>query len=275
MILTEIKWRLQSSSKYKKILHGFLKKSNVTPGMIRFIKMPGVVNAYRVYIKEVVRMDAKRIAAEGAVDYIKDGMIVGLGTGTTAYWAIQKIGLKVKEGLNIKAIATSIQSEEQAKKLGINLISFSDINEIDITIDGADEVDNDLNLIKGGGGALLREKIVAAASKQLIIVIDDSKLVNSLGSFPLPVEIVKFAYEMTMKNLLKLKCQPILRKDGDKIYITDNGNYIVDCHFKSIDNPKELHKRINMIPGVVDNGLFINMASRVIVGYKDGKVKVL
>lgn len=220
-------------------------------------------------------MDAKRIAAERAVDYIHDDMIVGLGTGSTAYWAIQKLGLRVQEGLNIRAIATSIHSEELAKKLGIQLISFSKINEIDITIDGADEVDRDLNLIKGGGGALLREKIVAAASKQLIVVVDESKLVERLGTFPLPIEIVKFGYEVTIKKLRQLDCEPRLRKLEDKTYETDNGNFIVDCRLSKIVNPKELHNKINMIPGVVDNGFFVNMTKRVIVGYQNGDIKEL
>lgn len=220
-------------------------------------------------------MDAKKIAAERAVDFIKDGMTVGLGTGSTAYWAIEKIGAKVHEGLNIKAIATSVRSEEHAEKLGIKLVPFSEIDKIDITIDGADEVDQNMNLIKGGGGALLREKIVAAASRKLIIVVDESKLVNRLGEFPLPVEIVRFGFEATVKNLQSLGCLPSLRRSENGVYITDNGNYIVDCHFKNIDNPLELHNKINMIPGVVDNGLFINMASKVIIGYSSGVVREL
>jgi ribose 5-phosphate isomerase A len=220
-------------------------------------------------------MEAKRVAAERAIDYIHDNMIVGLGTGSTAYWAIQKLGLKVQDGLNIRAIATSIQSEELAKKLGIPLITFSEIQEIDMTIDGADEVDHYLNLIKGGGGALLREKIVAAASKQFIVVVDESKIVNHLGRFPLPVEIIKFGNEVTTRKLRQLGCEPRLRISNDKTYETDNGNYIVDCHFNIIDNPQELHNKINLIPGVVDNGLFVNMTRKVIVGYQDGGVKEL
>ncbi|MDB5053447.1 MAG: rpiA [Bacilli bacterium] len=221
-------------------------------------------------------MDVKRIAAESAVEYIKDGMIVGLGTGSTAYWAIQKIGDRVKEeGLNIKAIATSKHSENIAKELGINLITFSEIELIDITIDGADEVDKQLNLIKGGGGALLREKIIAAVSKRFIVIIDESKLVDQLGKFSLPVEIVKFGFEIAMKQLLKLGCEPKLRASVNKPYVTDNGNYIIDCDFGNIDRPEELHNLINLIPGIVDNGLFIKMAEQVIVGYKDGTVKKL
>lgn len=220
-------------------------------------------------------MESKRIAAERAVEYISDDMVVGLGTGSTAYWAIQKIGIKVKNGLKIRAVATSVHSENLAKELGIHLIPFSEIDEIDITIDGADEVDNEFQLIKGGGGALLREKIVAAASKKLIIVVDESKLVITLGEFPLPIEIVKFGYELTIRKLSKLGCKVMLRMNDDIAYETDNGNYIVDCTFGSIENPLELHNIINLIPGVVDNGLFVNMTRNVIVGYKDGTIKEL
>lgn len=218
-------------------------------------------------------MEAKRIAAERAVDYIDDNMVVGLGTGSTAYWAIQKLGLRVRSGLNISAIATSERSEELAKELGIKLVSFSDIDYIDITIDGADEVDKDFNLIKGGGGALLREKIVAATSKQFIVVVDESKMVNHLGEFPLPVEIVKFGYEATIKKLKSLGCEPLLRLTDDKVYLTDNGNYIIDCHFGKIEDPKNLRKKISLIPGIVDNGLFVDMASRVIVGCQNGDIE--
>lgn len=220
-------------------------------------------------------MESKRIAAERAVDYIKENMIVGLGTGSTAYWAIQKIGKRIKEGLSIRAIATSNDSENMAKELGINLISFSEIDVIDITIDGADEVDQEWNLIKGGGGALLREKIVASASKQLIIIVDESKLVKQLGKFALPVEIVKFGYELTIRRLSELGSNPFLRIIDNKPYMTDNGNYIADCHFETIARPEALHNAINRIPGVVDNGLFVNMAKRVIVGYQDGKASEL
>ncbi|MEK4251775.1 ribose-5-phosphate isomerase RpiA [Paenibacillus sp. FSL W7-1287] len=218
-------------------------------------------------------MEAKRIAAERAVDYIQNDMIVGLGTGSTAYWAIQKLGSKIQEGLNIRAIATSKQSEELAEKLRIPMISFSEISEIDITIDGADEVDDRFNLIKGGGGALLREKIVAAATKEFIVVVDESKVVKHLGKFPLPIEIVKFGYEITIRKLQQLGCEPDLRKLNNEAFVTDNGNYIVDCKFAKIENPENLHHSINLIPGVVDNGLFIDMTKKVIVGYKNGEVK--
>ena len=217
-------------------------------------------------------MESKKLAAERAVEYVKSGMVVGLGTGSTVYYAIKRLGEKVKQGLDIRAIATSIESERMAKELGIELITFSNIDAIDITIDGADEVDPNWNLIKGGGGALLREKITAAASRQLIVIVDESKVVKQLGRFPLPIEVVKFGYEMTMRKFEELGFNPKLRTVHGRPYITDNGNYIIDCHIGLIDNPPQLHDLINQLVGVVDNGLFINYASKVIVGYENRSV---
>ncbi|MBD2870816.1 ribose-5-phosphate isomerase RpiA [Paenibacillus arenilitoris] len=218
-------------------------------------------------------METKRIAAERAVEYVGDGMVVGLGTGSTAYWAIQKLGARVKEGLRVKAIATSIESEALARELGIPILSFADLaGEIDLTIDGADEVDADNHLIKGGGGALLREKIVAKASRELIVIVDQSKLVDRLGDFPLPVEIVPFGCEMTLRHVSELGCKPVLRTRGDEPFRTDNGNYIADCAFGAIHDPGLLETRLNGIPGVVENGLFVGMSSKVIVGCGNGDV---
>ncbi|KWX88403.1 ribose 5-phosphate isomerase, partial [Paenibacillus riograndensis] len=148
-------------------------------------------------------MNVKQLAAEKAVEYVVDGMKVGLGTGSTAYWAIRKLGERVQEGLKITAVATSVASEEQARELGIPLVGFGDIDGLDLTIDGADELNRDLELSKGGGGALLREKIVARGSKRMIVVADESKAVGTLGQFPLPVEIVPFAWEWTVADLAK------------------------------------------------------------------------
>ncbi|CAH0119435.1 MULTISPECIES: ribose-5-phosphate isomerase RpiA [unclassified Paenibacillus] len=220
-------------------------------------------------------MDAKQRVAEAAVEQIEDGMKIGLGTGSTAYWAIRKIAEKVKEGLRIKAIATSKQSEALAREFGIPLSGFSQIDDLDIAIDGADEVDSDLNLIKGGGGALLREKIVAAASRRFIVIADESKIVKTLGRFPLPVEIVPFGMEATLRNVQQLGCTPVLRRQDGGPYITDNGNYIADCDFGTIEDPAALHRQLNGIPGVVDNGLFVGMARQVYVGYKDGTIERL
>jgi len=181
--------------------------------------------------------------------------------------------MKSKE-LEIKAIATSKRSEEQAKNLGIPIVSFAEIDKIDITIDGADEADEKMNLIKGGGGALLREKIVASNSKQLIIIVDKSKLVKHLGKFSLPVETVVFGWEKVFQKLSLFHCAPTLRMENEKPYITDNSNYIIDCAFGEIQDPAALHEQINSIVGVVENGLFINMASKIIAGFENGETKV-
>jgi len=221
-------------------------------------------------------MNAKQLAAEKAVSFLDDGMTIGLGTGSTAYWAIEKIGEKVKnEGWNIKAIATSVVSEQQARGLGIPIFDFSSISTIDVTIDGADEVDPKLQLIKGGGGALLREKIVATNSKQMIVVADESKWVETLGRFPLPVEIVHFGWERTFYKLQMLGCVAKRRMKGTDPYITDNGNYIVDCSFGEIKDPPLLQELVNEITGVVDNGLFIHIASKLVLGFNNGETRVI
>jgi len=221
-------------------------------------------------------MNAKQIAAEKAVSFLENGMTVGLGTGTTAWWAIEKIGEKVKkEGWKNRAIATSVRSEEQARLLGIPIFGFAEIGTIDITIDGADEADGDLHLIKGGGGALLREKIVATNSRQMIVVADESKKVEVLGTFPLPVEVVLFGWERTFEKLRLLGCEPKRRVNRGTPYLTDNGNYIVDCAFGKIEDPAGLHERINAITGVVDNGLFINIASKLVLGLENGETRII
>jgi ribose 5-phosphate isomerase A len=221
-------------------------------------------------------MNPKQIAAEHAAKLVKNGMTVGLGTGSTSAYAIEAIGRKVQEGLSIKAVASSIRSEEQAKESGISFIPFSEVDIINIYIDGADEVDSQLNLIKGGGGALLREKILAFSASEFIVIIDESKLVDSLGRFPLPVEVTPFAMELTLKQLQKLNCKTKLRKNEGQLYITDNGNVIADCAFDNIENVSVLHDAINSIPGVVENGLFQKtMVSKVVAGYRNGEVRVL
>ena len=219
-------------------------------------------------------IDPKRIAAEKAVEYVENGMTIGLGTGSTAYWAIQKIGEQVKQGLKIKAVASSEHSAKLASDLRIPMISFEHIMAIDLTIDGADEVDQEKNLIKGGGGALLREKILATNSKQFIVVVDASKIVKHLGAFPLPVEIVPFASNLTIQKIQSLGTVPAIRGDQGSNYITDNKNLIVDCHFGSIQDPATLNSKLHMIAGVVETGLFVNMKPTVIVGHSDGKVEV-
>jgi ribose 5-phosphate isomerase A len=220
-------------------------------------------------------VNVKRLPAVKAMDYIRDGMILGLGTGSTAYWAILGVGELVKKGLKLRAVATSVQSEMLAREAGIPIVSFSDVDHIDLTIDGADEVDEELNLIKGGGGALLREKIVAAATLYYIIIVDESKLVRHLGKFPLPVEVAPFGWEITRQKLEKLGCSTRLRMKEDKtVFLTDNGHYIIDCSFGSIGDPALLNGQVNAITGVMDNGLFIRMANLVIAGCKDGTTRL-
>ena len=218
-------------------------------------------------------MNAKQAAAFKAVSYIEDGMIVGLGTGSTAYWAIQYLGDRVSEGLKVRAVATSDETERLAKERGIEILPLDKVDTLDIDIDGADEVDKELNLIKGGGGALLREKIVAVASKMFIVIADESKLVDTLGKFPLPVEVISFGYTHTAKKLRLLDCKPVLRVKDGKTFITDNNNYILDCHFDTIADPAALQQKINAIAGVVESGLFVKVASKIVVGFGNGTVK--
>jgi len=216
-------------------------------------------------------VNLKQIAGEKAVEYMKDGMVVGLGTGSTVFYAIKKISEGVKNGLDIIGIPTSVETEKLAKQIGIQLSTLEEHPVIDVTIDGADEIDKKLNLIKGMGGALLREKIVASASKKEIIIADDSKLVDMLGTkSPLPVEIARFGWSYAAKKISELGCNVRLRKKNGEVFITDNGNYILDCKFHQIDKPKEMEQKINLIPGVLENGLFIGLADVAVVAGEDG-----
>ena len=207
----------------------------------------------------------KQLSAEAACNYVKDGMIVGLGTGTTAEFAVRKIGKLVRKGLSIRGIPTSNRTKELAEAEGIPLIDFSESMFIDLTIDGADEIDGNLNMIKGGGAALLQEKIVASVSKAEIIVVNKSKLVDQLGAFPLPVEVIPFGWQVVFNQLESLHGNPDLRLNKGQPQVTDQGNYIIDCHFRKIENPKLLEHQLNMIPGVVENGLFINLCTKMIL----------
>jgi ribose 5-phosphate isomerase A len=221
-------------------------------------------------------MDAKKIAAEMAAGFVKNEMIVGLGTGSTVYYAIHKLGEMVKQGLKIRTVSSSIQSEKIAKELNIPSVDFKEIDHIDLYIDGADEVDENYNLIKGGGGALLREKILAYNSLRYIVVVDESKLVKTLGKFPLPVEVVPFALSLTLSHIRTLGAELVVRQREGKDFITDNGNLIADCSFSSITDPVLLNRKLHEIPGVVETGLFLNsLVSEVIAGYKDGTARVI
>lgn len=218
----------------------------------------------------------KKQAAEKAVEQIQDNMVVGLGTGSTAYFAIQKIGEKVAQGLDIGAVATSVHTEKLAKELGIPLLPFADVHAIDLTIDGADEVDPQFNLIKGGGGALMREKLIAYNTRHYIIIVDESKMVQQLGAFPLPVEILPFGYELTLAQLRKVCSAVQLRSTNGKTFITDNGNLIADLHLGSIADPELLDTLLHGVPGVLETGLFSHrMVSQVMIGTSGGEVKIL
>ena len=196
-------------------------------------------------------------------------MIVGLGTGSTVAFFLEALKERLKDGFTIKGIPTSIKTKERALSLDIPLTTLGQHPEIDLTVDGADEVNRQFELIKGGGGALLREKIVAAASQREIIIVDSSKSVEELGRFPLPVEVVQYGYESTRRKLEALEANVSLRIKDKKTFVTDNGNYILDCEFGIIQDPPGLEKTIKLIPGVVECGLFIGLADMVIIGRGD------
>lgn len=207
----------------------------------------------------------KEAAARASLQFIQDGQVVGLGTGSTAAYFIRLLAEKVKAGLRIRGIPTSIRSRELAQSLGIPLTSLDECQEIAVTVDGADEVDPQLRLIKGGGGAMLREKIVASATKQLVIVADASKQVPVLGKFPLPVEVVRFAQALIAKRIRSLGAEVQLRQGPDsKPYLTDENNHILDCRFGQIPDAEGLARTLSEMPGVVEHGLFIGMASIVL-----------
>ena len=213
----------------------------------------------------------KADAARKSLEYIKDGMVVGLGTGSTATYAIQYLGQMVREGLKIRGIPTSRASEALARSLNIPLISFADSAFTDVTIDGADEVGPGLALIKGGGGALLHEKIVAAASRLLVIVADEHKVVERLGRFPLPIEVIPFAAAPVKVELEAMGAHPVLRTIHDGApYLTDEGNFIFDCHYGQIDDPVALAHTIKGMTGVVEHGLFLGLAAVAIVAGPQG-----
>ena len=221
----------------------------------------------------------KELAARRAVEYVQEGMVVGLGTGSTAEFAIRALGQRVADGLRITCVATSESSARLGCDLGMPVVPLNDHPAIDLTIDGADEVDGNLDLIKGLGGALLREKIVAAATAEEIIIVDPSKLVDRLGTRgPVPVEVVPFGWTLTRRRLQGLGSAAHLRlgPDADQPFETDSGNYILDCTFAGgLDDAARVERRIVEVPGVVESGLFIGLTERVVVGRADGRCQVL
>ena len=225
---------------------------------------------------------AKFVAAQRAVAFVESGMKLGLGTGSTAAWMVRCLAERVREeGLKVVGVPTSTRTAELARKLGIPITSLDDAKWLDMTIDGADEFDGQLALIKGGGAALLQEKIVATASDQMIVIADAAKQVGTLGAFPLPVEVIPFGWqttkalvEETLVSMDVLDRNVTLRMNGDKPLITDEANYILDLHLKRIGNPRQLALVLNQIPGVVENGLFIDICDIVVIGHSDGRVTV-
>ena len=221
---------------------------------------------------------AKYVAAVKACEHVQDGMKVGLGTGSTAAWMVRHLAERAKvEDLSLRCVPTSTRTADLARELGLTVTTLEDCQWLDVTIDGADEFDGDLNLIKGGGGALLQEKIVATASDKLIIIADAAKKVEVLGKFPLPVEVIRFGWQTTkalveevLVSMDVLGQTSRLRMDAGKPFVTDEGNYIIDLQLERIGNARQLALTLNQVPGVVENGLFVDICDIVIVGHGDG-----
>lgn len=224
---------------------------------------------------------AKFAAARRACDFVEDGMKVGLGTGSTAAWMVKCLGDMVKDGLKITGVPTSMRTAELAREVGIEVVTLEEAKWLDLTIDGADEFDRELNLIKGGGGALLHEKVVATASEQMIVIADETKEVSALGVFPLPVEVIPFGWtttrmliEETLPSLDVLSYEVTRRMKDEAPFRTDEGNFILDLHLGRIGDPRQFALVINQIPGVVENGLFVDICDVVVLGHGDGRVEV-
>ena len=222
--------------------------------------------------------ELKVLAAKKAVEYVSDGLVVGLGTGSTAEHAIRALGERVAAGLQVRCVPTSEASHRLGQEVGLDITGMEDEPVVDLTIDGADEVDPNLDLIKGLGGALLREKIVAAASTRQIIIVDESKLVDRLGArSPLPVEVIPFAWAVVQRRLMELAPRAELRRTSSgEEFVTDNGNLILDCHFPDgIDDAAQIEREVNDVPGVVENGLFVGLVDLVVAARSDCSCEVI
>lgn len=215
-------------------------------------------------------MEEKRIAGIKAAEYIRDGYVLGLGTGSTAYYMIKRVGELVKQGLRIQAVATSVSSANYAKEFGIPLLEIDEVQHIDLALDGVDEIDPQFNAIKGGGGALFREKMVAVRAKEVVWMMDDSKLVDAIGAFALPVEILPYGHTHIIKQMQELGFKPVLRQRDGETFVTDNGNYIADLHIGKPMDIDAVRQQLEALTGVLETGLFLNMCDRIVVGAKDG-----
>ena len=219
----------------------------------------------------------KKKAGQHAADLIEDGVLVGIGTGSTVFYFIQRLIERCKKGLDIQVVSSSHQSSEMIKKGGIRLVDMENVTSIDIVVDGADEVDSQKRMIKGGGGALLREKIIANISKQMIVIVDEGKMVENLGKCKLPVEVLPFFHMAILNKIHLLGFRGRLRlQEVNQLYTTDNGNYIYDIEFDELrNNPEEDHNRLIQIPGVIETGYFFNLAKRIIVAKETGGVNII
>ncbi len=224
---------------------------------------------------------AKYVAARRAADMVQDGMRVGLGTGSTAAWMVRRLGERVQQGLKIKGVPTSTRTAQLAREVGIEVVSLDQAGWLDMTIDGADEFDGELNLIKGGGGAHLQEKIVATASDQMVVIADAGKEVETLGAFPLPIEVIPFEWQTTrtlvqevLDTMDVLGTSAVLRMNDKAPFVTDEGNHVLDLHLQRIGNARQLAMVLNQVPGVVENGLFVDICDKVVIGFGDGRVEL-
>ena len=215
--------------------------------------------------------DIKKKLGYAAAEYVDNGMTIGAGTGTTAYWFLQALAAKIKNGLSVEAVPTSAQTARVLREQGVPLKELNEVDTIDLVIDGADEIDPAFNLIKGGGAAHLQEKMVAAASKKMLVLADESKLVSVLGAFPLPVEVIPYGSRQVARRINeKYGIEPRLRLKEGKPLVTDHGHHILDCPFGKIEHLHAVHAWLNQVPGVVENGLFLGYATATLIGYKDG-----
>ena len=227
--------------------------------------------------------EAKRAAAAQAIErFLKDGMTIGLGSGTTSRWFVRILGERVAEGLRVTGVPSSKSTGQLAEEVGVSLADLNDVGQLDLTIDGADEIDGKGQMIKGGGANLLWEKIVASASNKMVCIVDESKLVDSLGRFPLPVEVIPFAWRSTERHMRKVfrdsgLGDPDIEMRGglEKPLVTDSGHYLLDCHLEQIADPEILGEKLKQIPGVVEHGLFIGIATDAVVGHASGQTEVL
>lgn len=219
---------------------------------------------------------AKRAAAYAAADLVQDGSTIGFGTGSTFAFVLERLAERMKKGLRVRGVATSQATTDLAGRLGIPVLALDAVEGLDLAIDGADEVDPHKHLIKGGGGAHLRERLVAVAARELVVIVDESKLVPMLGkAFQLPVEVVTFGWQHTARRVAATGCTVTQRQRAGAPFVSDNGNFVLDCRYPGIPDPAALQRTLDAVPGVVDHGLFVGMAGRIVVADATGKVRII